>query len=138
MAGRREARLDVVGGEVGRGEREAVEWHAQPVEPGALVGLRGRVVELEPAHARLGVAQAATVVARADGDQLGRAGGDGVDHHLVEEEGAGLEVAREGVVGQLEPGGHVGLQPLVVVGPAVVGRDPPERQPLGRDTLGGG
>src|SRR4029077_8144672 len=100
-------------GEVGLDEPHIGGVEAEPLEPGQLVALGGRGVDLEPADARFGEADRAAVVAgRADHD-LPHAAVDAGDHGPVEERGTGGQVVVHPAGRGDVPGGDVGGQGLV-------------------------
>ena len=97
-----------VPGEVGLDEPHVRRGDAEPLQPCQLVPLGRGMVRLEPADARLGVAERAAVVAgRADHD-LPHATVDGADDGPVEERGARSEVVVHPVRRGYQPGRHVG------------------------------
>ena len=63
------------------------ERDAEAFKALALVDLGVRVVDLPPAHPRLGVAEGSAVVAGPDADRLGHLPGHRPGHHPVEEGG---------------------------------------------------
>ena len=103
---------DVFAGEVGRGEHRRPELTVRPAgtggtvantrgrprlvlgqdraQPGPLVGLGGRMVELEERHARRAEPQRPVVVARAKHHDLADPAEIAADHLAVEEPGPGL------------------------------------------------
>jgi hypothetical protein len=131
---RRQQRFrDRIGGEVGRDEADMPAFEVEPGNALDLVRLGGRVVELEPADARLGVAEGAAVVAGAADHDLPDAPAEGVHHRVVEEGRPRPQVLVHPAVGGLLPVRDVGGERPVGRPVAVVRRDPLELEPVGGD-----
>ena len=93
------------------------------------------MVNLEPAHTPLGVAEGPAVVAGRPEDDLADAPADGPDHHPVEKPGAGVEVVAHPPRGLLARR-DVGGQRLVRGGIAVASRHPGEAEAVRRHPAG--
>jgi len=87
-----EAGGDVVHGEVDGHEGDLRCRQSQPGEALDLVSLGGGMIDLEPAHPRLGVARGPPVIAGGCDHHLSHAALQGADHHPVEELGARRQV----------------------------------------------
>ena len=126
-----------VAGEVSLDEPDVGRGDTEPLEPPELVALGRGVVDLEPADTRLGIPERAAVVAgRADHD-LPHAPIERADDGPVEEPGARGEVVMHPARRGGPPGRDVDGQGLVGGGITVVGSDPGEAEPVGRDPAGG-
>ena len=108
-----------VPGEVGLDEPDLGRGDAEPLQPFQLVPLGRGMVHLEPADARLGVAERAAVVTGHADHDLPYTAVDGADDGPVEERGARREVVVHPVRRGHQPGRDVGGQRLVVSGSAV-------------------
>jgi hypothetical protein len=95
------------------------------------------VVDLEPAHARFGIAQRAAVVAGPADDDLAEAPAETVGQHAVEERGPRPQVLVHPAVARRLPVGDVAAQRVVGVRVAVAGRGPGELKPVGGDAASG-
>jgi hypothetical protein len=118
-------------GEVGGHEPDVPGLQAEPGDALELVRLGGGVVDLEPAHAALGVAERAAVVPGAADDDLPDPAVERVHHHPVEERRPRPQVlVHPGAGRTLEAVGDVTGQGLVRGRVAVRGLDPRVIQPV--------
>lgn len=96
------------------------------------------MIDLEPAHPRLGVAQCPTVVAGADGRDLGGTAVERVEHNAVKEGCTHAQVAGHPLLRlEVQLGQEVTGEPLIGLGVAERGRQPLEAEPVGGDMLRG-
>ena len=126
-------------GEVGGDERDVRGVDRQALEPESLVALGGGMVDLEPSHSRLGVAQRPSVVSGADRRHLEDVPRQRVHDHSIEERRAPPQVPPHGLVlVEAERTGHVARQALVGVGIAERRRQALVAEAIGGDPLRGG
>ena len=124
--------------EVGGDERDVSSLDLEAIKALTLVSLRVGVVDLEPAHAGLRVAQRPTVIPRGGDHHLAHAAIKGADHDAVEERRAGGQVGDHRCGGLDRCGaGDVTSQALVGRRIARGGLDPLEPEPVGRHPAGG-